>query len=436
LQPKDLIKVSVDCVVIGGGPSGLWALDVISQEKNRSCLLLEKHLLGSDQAEHAEWFLHRGAVFRALEKDRAPYVSRLKEGVVGWNRLVGNPAPMNCVGAESTVFWLDDKRVLWSLWCEESDDRDKTHEVRKLAPIGATEAKSDDVQWSGYAGSSVAFSTNEQSARQSPLLTQLRSEHSNKLLSYLNFKVVGKETSNCVHSIIVDDRYEIEAGAIVVASGSENDRILKSEFDCKPPSEMESHHSMLDGLILSVLDPTCSLRLFNSFAAKNELMVVCRKCPQGHHWLISGAGSWGTKEKPVFGDERKATWVPTIWANLLEQFPIIRKFRENMSYRIVKGRLVQPAFRKDKPSVSNVYSPAEIGNVVAVFPQRLSCAPAFGIDVADRVEAILTAVKWEKCVQPDHLPVNEIEIAVSSYEKDPGTRMTWNDFKDAFALPD
>ena len=422
--------------MIGGGPSGLWALDAVTREKNRSCLLLEKHRLGSDQAEHAEWFLHRGAVFRAMAKDRTPYVSRLKEGVVGWNRLVGKPAPMHCVGAESTVFWLDDNRILWSLWCEELDDRDKTHEVRKLAPIGATDANVDDVQWSGYAGSSVAFSTNEQSARQSPLLTQLKLEHSNKLLSCLTFQVVRKENSNRVHSIIVDGQYEIEAGVIVVASGSENDGILKDEFGCYPPSDMESHHSMLDGLILSIFDSTCSLRMFNSFAAKNELMVVCRKCPQGHHWLISGAGSWGTKENPVFGHEKQAKWVPTIWAHLLEQFPVIREFRENLSYRVVKGRLVQPAFLRDKPGVSNVYSPAEMENLVAVFPQRLSCAPAFGMDVADKVETILTTINWGKCDQPDHLPVNDLEIAVSSYEKDPGTRNTWNDFRNEYELPD
>src|SRR5262245_28682495 len=75
--------VPCDVVIIGGGPQGLWLLELL-KDKKYSCLLLERQSAGAGQSAHAEWFMHRGHVL----KSNYPFLSDLPWSAQAWEHRI------------------------------------------------------------------------------------------------------------------------------------------------------------------------------------------------------------------------------------------------------------------------------------------------------------------------------------------------------------
>lgn len=404
--------ISVDVLVIGGGPQGLWVLEK-AREAGLSCVLVEKNKICSGQAAHAEWFLHRGAIYSAIRPPgatgggEADYVPYLNESAGQWQKLISGP--LNCDTA------IQEQRTLYGFRAGWNEPWEKWCQLRNI-----------NVRREAYSlpGIPRVYSTDEVCVNPTPVLNRWVERRTEGILQI--HELIPSVTQQGVSSVQLrfhDDSTEtIKPSAVVVCTGAASLQLLKSHFGVQD-DEMEEYSR--EGFVLAIRGSSAALKPVNyCLIDSGHLLVVSRAEENGDTTVFVSTGKSWSRVNRKHDDVSRSEWIKGLWRQLTETMPFLASPNQ-FRYQLLTGELRYAVKNRtvQRPSMAG-----SLANVILASTPRLTLAPAW----ADLVVAELRKLVASPVSQPS-LPAKNREAAVAPQYSTAGFT-EWEELRTQYGL--
>lgn len=370
-----VLDIEVDIVIVGGGPQGLWVLELL-REKGFACVLLEKAAAGAGQSAHAEWFLHRGSVFRK----QTPIVEHLNPSARLWEtHLANKQIAENAIAARNSYVAFSAATAPLSLLLQWEDWGMELAELSR--PFPPPFERSPAIQ--------CLIRTGEMSIHPTPVLERFAADHDAFFIQFqgqISFcKNGGVITAVEATRIATGERLRIKPQIVILAAGAGNADLLEAispeardaaRSSTGPPVYQRQRFGTL--LLIRDRDGAVLERANAFFWESRDLLVIYREDGPGRLWLVSTADSWRKPADPEPNEGELRECVQAIWKTLVGAFPNVEEARDLLEFTVSTGALIEPNHLSE---VSNLQIFQNPSNLAALFPQRLTLAPRWATQV-------------------------------------------------------
>lgn len=364
--------MQLDVAIVGGGVTGLWALDLLSRSGYR-CLLLESQALGAGQTVASQGIIHGGLKY-SLRGVLSRSAHQIREMPIIWRKCLAGECEPNL----SSVKVRSQNCYLWRT--ESMTSKFGMFGARiglRVTPESVEQANRPAILRSI---SGAVYSMPEQVIDPADFLRGLKERNRSRILKVepvdgLSFDMTSPQSVRTMEIRSGDFSQCLQPKMIVFAAGKGNGELrTKVGLDEESMQTRPLHMVMLKGRSLPEFNGHCV------DGAKTRVTITSDRMKNGHVvWQIGGQ----IAEKGVA--MHPAELISHTSQELAEVLPELDQSNlEWATYRVdrAEGKTVSGS-RPEDPVI------LQGGNVITVWPTKLAFAPSVAESLKSRIETIL-----------------------------------------------